>query len=95
MVKKSKGFRSGTRRKLRKKVREKLVVTRYLQKFNVGDTVAIDPDPMSHRGMPHPRFIGRTGIIKGMRGKSYIVEIKNGDKVKLIISRPEHLKPVS
>ena len=93
-MKKSRGFRRRTRKKLKKGVREKLVVTRFLQKFKIGEKVMIEPEPSSHRGMPFPRFIGRTGIIKGMRGKSYIVEIRNGGKVKLIISRPEHLKLV-
>jgi large subunit ribosomal protein L21e len=96
MVKKTRGFRSGTRKKLRKKVREKrLRVTKYLQEFKEGDKVCIEIEPASHKGMPHPRFMGRVGIVKGKRGKAYIIEIKNGGKTKTIISKPEHLKMVS
>lgn len=96
MVKKSRGFRSRTRRKLRKKVREKrLRVTKYLQEFKEGDRVCIKIEPASHKGMPHPRYVGKIGIVKGRRGRAYIIEIRNGGKVKTIISRPEHLKMVS
>jgi large subunit ribosomal protein L21e len=42
--------------------------------------------------MPHHRFKGLAGHIVGKRGKSYIVEIADGNKVKKLISRPEHLK---
>ncbi len=94
MVDKSHGPRHKTRRKLKKGLREKFKVTPYLQKFEIGQKVAIDPDPSSHRGMPFRRFVGRIGIVKGMRGKAYLVEVKDGGKVKTIISMPEHLKPV-
>jgi large subunit ribosomal protein L21e len=42
--------------------------------------------------MPFPRYKGKFGKIIGKRGKSYIVEIIDGNKTKKIISRPEHLK---
>jgi large subunit ribosomal protein L21e len=45
--------------------------------------------------MPHPRYKGRIGKIIGKRGKSYIVEITDGNKVKKLISRPEHLKAIA
>jgi len=44
--------------------------------------------------MPHRRFHGKIGVIKGQRGRSYIIEVKFGDKVKETIVRPEHLKPI-
>jgi len=95
MVKKSHGLRSATRRKLRKKVREKkLKVTPYLQEFDIGQKVVIDPEPASQKGMPFRRYIGRVGVVKEKRGNAYLVEIKNGKKTKIIISNPEHLKPV-
>ncbi|MCS7105748.1 MAG: 50S ribosomal protein L21e, partial [Candidatus Aenigmarchaeota archaeon] len=56
--------------------------------------VVIAQEPSSHSGMPHPRFKGRIGKVIGKRGKSYIVEITDGNKVKKIISKPEHLKAV-
>lgn len=93
MVKKSHGLRARTRKKLRRKLRRK-GITKYLQEFKEGERVMIVLDPASHKGMPFPRFKGRVGKIIGKRGKSYIVEITNGKKIKKIISRPEHLKIV-
>ncbi len=93
-MKKSKGFRSRTRKKLKKKLRDKFKVTKFLREFKPGDKVVIVLDPSSHKGMPFPRFKGKIGEIKGKRGKSFLIEIKDGNKLKEIISRPEHLKPV-
>jgi len=91
MVKKSKGFRSRTRKKLTQKL-VRPAITKFLQEFDVGQNVVITLEPSSHRGMPFPRFKGKCGKIVEKRGKSYIVEIIEGGKVKKIISRPEHLK---
>jgi large subunit ribosomal protein L21e len=44
--------------------------------------------------MPHPRFKGKTGRIIEKRGKSYIVQILDGNKAKKLIARPEHLKAI-
>ena len=94
MVQKSKGPRKRTRRLLRKRVRERTPITKYLQEFKVGDRVVIDPEPSSHKGMPFRRFFGRIGTIKDKRGKSYIITIRDGKKEKTIIARPEHLRAV-
>ncbi|HDH91522.1 MAG TPA: 50S ribosomal protein L21e [Candidatus Aenigmarchaeota archaeon] len=91
MVKKSRGFRTRTRKKLKAKIRRK-GITRYLKEFSVGDKVVIKIDPSSHKGMPFPRFKGKVGRIVGKRGRSFIVEIRNGEKLKKVISRPEHLE---
>jgi len=92
MVKRSRGFRSRTRKKLKQKPGYRPPITKFLQKFEVGERVLIAQEPSSQKGMPHPRFKGRIGKVIGMRGKSYIIEIRNGNKVKKIISRPEHLR---
>lgn len=93
MVKKSRGPRRGTRKKLRQKPSRRPVITKFLRTFKNGDRVVIYPEPSSHKGMPFPRYKGRIGTIIGRRGESYLVEIVNGKKKKTIISRPEHLKP--
>ncbi len=93
MVKKSKGFRTDTREKLTQKIRPP--ITRFLQEFAIGQNVVITLEPSSHKGMPFPRFKGKMGKIIAKRGKSYIVEIKDINKTKRIISRPEHLKAIS
>ncbi len=94
MVQKHAGFRARTRKKLRQKPYKRPAITKFLQKFEKGQTVVIVQEPSSHKGMPHPRFKGMIGKVIDVRGKSYIVEVRNGKKAKYIISRPEHLKVV-
>jgi len=90
---KSHGFRSKSRKKLRKKIRERgIKICRALQTFEIGDRVHIDIDPSVHKGMPHPRFQGRTGVVVGKRGRAYLVRISDGDSYKTLIVRPEHLQ---
>ncbi len=93
---KSHGFRFKSGRKLRKKVRERGVrIRKFLQTFDVGQRVHIDIEPASQKGMPHPRFQGRTGVVIGQRGRAYLVQVRDGGKMKTLIVRPEHLKPQS
>jgi large subunit ribosomal protein L21e len=91
MVRATKGFRRSTRKKLKKKIREKFKVIPYLQTFKPHDKVVIKPNPSSHKGMPFPKFKGLVGEVKEKRGDAYLVEIRVGNKIKTIISRPEHL----
>lgn len=93
-MKASKGFRRGTRRRLKRKTREKFKVGDFLRKFKPDERVAVNINPSSHKGMPHPRFEGKLGRIKEKRGDSYMVEISIGNAKKNIIARPEHLKHV-
>jgi len=94
MAQKSKGPRKRTRTLLRKGVREKTPITKYLQEFKIGTRVVIKPEPSSDKGRPFKRFFGRIGIVTDKRGKSYIIKIIDGKKEKNIIVRPEHLKAV-
>lgn len=94
MVKSSRGLRTGTRRKLKRGLRDKFTVTPYLREFNENDRVTVMPNSSSDKGMPHIRFKGAAGIVKGKRGTAYNVEVKIGDKKKTIITKPEHLVPV-
>ena len=94
MVRKSRGFKSGTRKKLRQKSAVRPAITKFLQEFKMNQKVVILPEPSSAAGMPHPRFKGKSGKIIDKRGKSYIVEILDGNKVKKLICRPEHLKAI-
>lgn len=95
MVKASRGLRHQTRKKLKKRFRVKSTVTPFLKEFKVNDQVVIEQNPISHKGMPHPRFKGLVGIIKDKKGKSYIIKVKVGNKTKEIIAKGEHLKPIS
>ena len=93
MVKRSKGIRSKSRHIYRKKPRSRGVssITKALQEFDVGDHVNINVDPSMHKGLPHPRFQGRTGKIEGKQGDAYLVSITQGKMQKTLIIRPEHL----
>jgi large subunit ribosomal protein L21e len=95
MARKSKGYRSKTRKVLRKRPRErgKRGLSWLLRKYEPGSKVCIKIDPSVHKGMPHRRYHGKIGAVKGERGRSYIVEVKVGGKEKTIIARPEHLEP--
>jgi len=94
MVKRSRGFRSRTRKKFRQKVGRRPAISRFVEQFRKNQKVIVVQEPSSQKGMPHSRFKGKTGKVIGKRGKSYIVEIKEGNKIKTVISRPEHLKVV-
>jgi large subunit ribosomal protein L21e len=90
---KSKGYRKRTRSLLRKKTREhgKLSLSKLLQEYKPGNKVVIKIDSSIHKGMPHRRYHGKVGVIVAKRGKSYEINITQGDCVKEIIVRPEHL----
>jgi len=92
MVAKSHGPRRRTREKFRKATRVK--VNQFLQKFEVGQNVAINIESASNYGRPFKRFQGLTGKVIGQRGRAYVVEIKDGNKYKKIIANSEHLKAV-
>lgn len=94
MVQKSHGIRHRTRKKLKQKAARRPAITKFLQKLRVGQKVKVIPEPSSQKGMPHPRFKSKVGKVVDKRGKSYVIEIKDGGKKKLIISKPEHLKKV-
>ncbi len=71
-------------------VRKKPTITTFMQEFSVGDVVHVNF--LSSSPFPNPRFQGRTGIIEQKRGRSYVVKVNDGNKVKKLSLRPEHLK---
>ncbi|MEM1574805.1 MAG: 50S ribosomal protein L21e [Nitrososphaerota archaeon] len=91
---KSKGYRNRTRSLLRKERGSRSIVSPdiYLQKFKINDKVIILANPSVHKGLPHRRYHGKIGRIAEIRGKGYVVEIIDGNKIKKITTRPEHLK---
>ncbi|MBI1936422.1 50S ribosomal protein L21e [Candidatus Woesearchaeota archaeon] len=96
MVKRIGGMRRKTRYKFRKEVRSrgKVSITRYFQSFNSGDRVYLGLESSVHKGMYHPRFIGKSGTVKGMRGKCYEVAINDLGKEKVLIIHPVHLRKI-
>ena len=93
-MRKSKGLRSRSRYKLKKSIRPSRAnpISRKIQVFEDGNKVHIIIDSSIQKGQPHPRFHGKTGKIVWQKGKAYLVGIKDGNKPKELIIRPEHLK---
>lgn len=96
MVTRRGGFRARTRNTLRKKPRQrgKVSVTASIQEFKIGDRVIIKQEPAVHKGMPHPRYKARTGVVIGQQGRVYKVEIQDGGSTKILLSAPVHLVKV-
>src|SRR5512136_299932 len=94
-MRKSKGFRSASRRVLTKEPRErgKLSLSKLLYEYQPGSQVVVKIEPSVHKGMPHRRYHGRVGTIVNKRGRSYVVSVSQGDATRVIIVRPEHLEP--
>ncbi len=90
----SKGFRRGTRSRLKRTKGEGFRVGEFLKEFKIESRVAIKINPSSHKGMPHPRFEGNVGIVKEKRGSAYRVEISVGKTKKNVLAKPEHLKQI-
>jgi large subunit ribosomal protein L21e len=98
MVKAPKGYRHRTRKVFRKNIREKGAVpplSLLMINYKPGDKVHIVVNPAIHKGMPHRRYHGKTGVIVGKRGRAYIVKVYLGDKEKTLFIRPEHLRPAN
>ncbi len=92
---KSKGYQRKTRSLLRRKTRQrgKTGLSTILREYQSGDRVVVKLNPSIHKGMPHRRFHGRIGIVKSKKGRAYVVDVTQGDTIKTITVRPEHLKP--
>jgi len=93
-MQRSRGSRSRSRNKMTKVSRPGGYnpITRKIQKFKKDDIVHIIIDSSIHRGQPHTRFHGKTAKIIGYRGNAYILSLNDGNKIKELIVKPEHLK---
>ncbi len=89
----SRGTRTKTRNLLKKRARARGLspITKGLQTFEAGEKVNIIIDPSVHKGMPFSRFHGLTGIVIAERGSAYEISVKDGNKTKTVVARPEHL----
>jgi large subunit ribosomal protein L21e len=95
MGRRAKGFRHKTRSLLSQNTREhgKIGLSKLLHSYVSGEKVVVKIEPSVHKGMPHRRFQGKIGAIVNKRGGSYVVNVPQGDALKEIIVRPEHLEP--
>ena len=91
----SKGYYTGTRSLLRKPTREKGKphIGKLLQEYAIGSEVIIKMDSSVQKSMPHKRFHGKIGKIKEKRGRGYVISVPEGNAVKDIIVRAEHIEP--
>jgi|SRR5512139_3468424 large subunit ribosomal protein L21e len=91
----SKGYYTGTRSLLRKPTREKGKphIGKLLQEYAIGSEVIIKMDSSVQKSMPHKRFHGKIGKIKEKRGRGYVISVPQGNAVKDIIVRAEHIEP--
>jgi len=95
MGRKAKGYRRKSRSILRRNPREKgkTGLSKILYEYKPGEKVVVKIDSSVHKGMPHRRYHGKTGVIVNKRGRSYIVNVTQGRAIKEIIVRPEHIVP--
>jgi large subunit ribosomal protein L21e len=91
----SKGYYAGTRSLLKKATRDKgkPKISKILQEYTPGSQVIIKMDSSVQKSMPHKRFHGKIGTIVDKRGRGYVVNVSQGNSVKQIIVRSEHLEP--
>ena len=75
------------------RTRGKLQLSRYFQELEKGDPVAVVKEDSVSSSFP-VRLQGRTGIVRGKRGKAYIVKIKDQNKEKEFLIEPIHLKKI-
>jgi len=94
-MRKSKGLRAKTRTALKKAPREKgkTGLSKLLHEYKSGDKVLIKVDSGVHKGMPHRRYLGKIGTVIDKRGRSYLIGVRQGEAIKEIIVRPEHIMP--
>ena len=89
------GYRSKTRSLFRKKVRDRGLpgLSRFMVKYDVDYVVDIIGDSsFQKRGLPHRRFVGKTGKIVAKRGRCYEVAVKDQNKMKTIFIGCEHIR---
>jgi len=77
-------------RKKSPRTKGKFSFTRFFQKFNEGDRVAVAQE-LSVRFGYSKRLQGRTGKVVEKQGAAYKVEIKDFNKSKLYLIKPVHL----
>ncbi len=90
------GYRRKTRNKLKKNVRArgKIAIRKYFQDFKEGDKVYLVAESAVQKGIYHPRYHGKSGVIDKKQGTNFYVKIRDGNKYKSILVHPVHLRKV-
>ena len=79
------------RKSLRSKGKIKL--SKYFQDIEIGDSVSVISELALQPKFPS-KLQGRTGIVEGKRGNSYLIRIKDLNKEKTYIIHPVHLRRI-
>ena len=69
----------------------KIKLSDYFQEFKDGERVAVVRELAVRPKFPS-KLQGRSGVVNGKRGRSYIVKINDLNKEKIYIIHPVHLK---
>ena len=64
-----------------------------LTEYAPDDKVVVILEPSVQKGRPHRRFHGKVATVVKQRGRAYEITLKDGNKPKMLIVRPEHLRP--
>ncbi len=75
------------------KKKGKLELSKYFQEFKVGEKIAIVKEHTLNPAFPI-QIQGRTGVVIGERGNSYLVKLNNGGTEKVYIIAPSCLKKI-
>ncbi|SRR3989339_1136403 len=96
MVTRIGGMRRKTRSKLSKNFRRKgkISISNYFQDLKIGDRVYLGAEPAVQKGFYFPRFYGKSGTVKGKKGRCYEISINDLGKEKTLIVHPVHLKKI-
>lgn len=89
----SHGYRRRTRSLLRR--RSSRGLSHILAEYNPQQKVVIKIDSSQVKGMPHRRFNGLVGVVRETGRRAVTIDVMVGDKVKTVISRKEHIAPLS
>lgn len=94
-MKPSKGYRAGTRSLMKKplKLKGKPKLTKFLYEYEPGASVIIKIDSSQQKALPHRRYHGKIGKVVSKRGRGYVVNVAQGNSMRDIIVRTEHLEP--
>jgi large subunit ribosomal protein L21e len=94
-MKPSKGYCAGTRSLMTKELRQrgKPKLTKFLYEYKIGASVIIKIDSSQQKALPHRRFHGKIGTVVDKRGRGYVVRVAQGNSMREIITRTEHLEP--
>jgi len=94
MVRRTGGSRRKTRHLMKKHASDKgkIPITRFFTEYKEGDHVKLLAEPAVQKALFHLRFYGKNAIVQKRRGDCYEVTIKDGSKIKTLITHPIHLR---